>query len=78
MIYHSIDRFFSFKTMYETCNAIYWQKARIKSETSMAQTISRATVYGKGLTMYKILSNSFPSRLISYVDKTIRNRHCKF
>jgi hypothetical protein len=44
MIYHSIDRFYSFKTIYKTCNAIYRQKARIKSKTSMAQTISQMTV----------------------------------
>jgi hypothetical protein len=32
-----------------TCNAIYRQKARIKSKTSVAQTVSQPTVYAKGL-----------------------------
>jgi hypothetical protein len=32
-----------------TCNAIYWQKARIKSKTLVAQTVSQPAVYAKGL-----------------------------
>jgi hypothetical protein len=32
-----------------TCNAIYQQKARIKSKTSVAQTVSQLAVYAKGL-----------------------------
>jgi hypothetical protein len=32
-----------------TCNAIYRQRARIKSKTSVAQTASQAAVYVKGL-----------------------------
>jgi hypothetical protein len=31
-----------------TCNAIYSQKARTKSKTSVAQTVSQPTVYAKG------------------------------
>jgi hypothetical protein len=31
------------------CNAIYRQKARTKSKTSVAQTISQLAVYAKGL-----------------------------
>jgi hypothetical protein len=37
--------FFSAFKRYMTCNAIYLQKARIKSKTSMAQTASQAAVY---------------------------------
>jgi hypothetical protein len=32
-----------------TCHAIYWQKARTKSKTSVAQTVSQPSVYAKGL-----------------------------
>jgi hypothetical protein len=32
-----------------TCNAIYWEKARIKSKTTVAQTASQVAVYAKGL-----------------------------
>jgi hypothetical protein len=42
--------FFSSLNWYMTCNAIYWQKARIKSKTSVAQTASQPAVYAKGLT----------------------------
>jgi hypothetical protein len=34
-----------------TCNAIYWQKARTKSKTSVAQTASQGTVYAKVLNL---------------------------
>jgi hypothetical protein len=40
--------FFSAVNRYMTCNAIYWQKARIKSKTSVAQTDLQAAVYAKG------------------------------
>jgi hypothetical protein len=38
-----------------TCNAIYWQKARIKSKTSVAQTASQVAVYAKGLKAVKVI-----------------------
>jgi hypothetical protein len=51
MYYTPFDRpFFSALKRYMTYNAIYWQKARIKSKTSVAQTASQAAVYAKVLT----------------------------
>jgi hypothetical protein len=41
-----------------TCNAIYRQKARIKSKTSVAQT-SQTAVYVKGLTLRHTVKQKF-------------------
>jgi hypothetical protein len=41
--------FFSALNRYMTRNAIYRQKSRIKSKTSVAQTVSQPAVYAKGL-----------------------------
>jgi hypothetical protein len=68
--------FFSALKRYMTCNAIYWQKARIKSKTSLAQTASQAAVYAKGLKpenltsyMYGLRFGNAESRLFQFAEQ---------
>jgi hypothetical protein len=48
LMHHSIDAFFSFKTIYDVSFHLL-TKLELKAKASMAQTASQAAVYAKGL-----------------------------